>query len=349
MDDKLFPCPICTFQSEHGAWYLDEVNEPVKKVNCLRCGNYIIDDRTASVIPSRIKTKKERLMFSSYINSLQTDVEVDSKLLDSVNLYSNKPTVDERALLILKSLADKYPEIGTGPSFRDMVTVFPQIGDFTIRDFNDETTKFTLKLMSYSWCNSGRELRYLLSDYLIDSKKYLKKVGGPKETFIISPLGWSRIDELKYAQIESNIGFIAMKFDKELISFSRKWFEKAIIDAGYDPKVMYNHPHISIIDNEMKALIRRSKFIVCDLTNNSRGAYYEAGFAHGLKKPVLFLCETGFFDDKGNELTQDGGGVHFDTNHYPFIKWEVDKGDQLTKKLTDWIEATIGPGLNKTA
>ena len=81
------------------------------------------------------------------------------------------------------------------------------------------------------------------------------------------------------------------------------------------------------------------------MTKNSRGAYYEAGFAHGLNIPVIFLCEKGFFDNKENKLSTDDKGVHFDTNHYPIIIWEYDKGDELKKDLQYWIEKTIGRGL----
>ena len=138
-----------------------------------------------------------------------------------------------------------------------------------------------------------------------------------------------------------------MRFIEPLVDYSKSYFETAIVDAGYEPRVLYSHMHNDVIDNEMKALIRKSKFVICDLTGNSYGAYYEAGFAHGLEIPVIFLCEKKYFKKEKNFISDKSEGVHFDTAHYPFIRWEVDKGNELKIELANWIEATIGPGLKK--
>ncbi len=74
---------------------------------------------------------------------------------------------------------------------------------------------------------------------------------------------------------------------------------------------------------------------------NSRGAYYEAGFAHGLGKRVIFLCEKDFFEAKKNELDIKAGGIHFDANHYTFIKWEWEEGEKLKNELRGYIEGAI--------
>ena len=41
----------------------------------------------------------------------------------------------------------------------------------------------------------------------------------------------------------------------------------------------------------MRVQIRASRFVICDLTHGNRGAYWEAGFAEGIGRPVIFVCE----------------------------------------------------------
>ena len=52
-----------------------------------------------------------------------------------------------------------------------------------------------------------------------------------------------------------------------------------------------------LIDNVMRVQIRDSAFILADLTDDNLGAYWEAGFAEGLGKPVIYLCEAARFDN----------------------------------------------------
>ncbi len=93
--------------------------------------------------------------------------------------------------------------------------------------------------------------------------------------------------------------------------------------------------HLDLIDDRIVAGIRKSKFIVADLTENSYGVYYEAGFARGLGLPVIYLCNKKYFEEQK---------VHFDINHYSFLLWENDKGDTIKDNLQLRIEATIGRG-----
>ena len=56
--------------------------------------------------------------------------------------------------------------------------------------------------------------------------------------------------------------------------------------------------------------------------------YFEAGFAMGLGRPVIWTCRK---DDIDN--------AHFDTRQYNHIVWENEK--ELYEKLKNRIEATI--------
>jgi hypothetical protein len=69
-----------------------------------------------------------------------------------------------------------------------------------------------------------------------------------------------------------------------------------------------------------------------DLTNNNLGAYWEAGFAEDLGKPVIYSCEQLFFEE---------GKTHFDANHLYTVKWKSDKLEEACKELKAAIRATF--------
>ena len=99
-------------------------------------------------------------------------------------------------------------------------------------------------------------------------------------------------------------------------------------------------PHANKIDDEIIAEIQRSRFLVADFTHGDDGArggvYYEAGFAHGLNRPVIFSCRENMVDK-----------LHFDTRQYNHILWKNENLDEFRKDLTNRIEALIGEGPNK--
>ena len=67
------------------------------------------------------------------------------------------------------------------------------------------------------------------------------------------------------------------------------------------------------IDERLRVEIRRSRFLIADLTDRNAGAYWEAGFAEGLGKPVIYTCEKSVFEEEK---------THFDTNHMHTVLWD---------------------------
>lgn len=130
-------------------------------------------------------------------------------------------------------------------------------------------------------------------------------------------------------------GFIAMSFKTELNPVSVSGIYPGIENAGYKPLRIDRKDHNNRIDDEIVAEIRKSKFVVADLTGKNAGAYFEAGFAMGLGKPVIWTCQQ-------SEI--DAGNVHFDTRQYSIVSWEPDKLEDFATRLTQRIEATIGRG-----
>ena len=145
----------------------------------------------------------------------------------------------------------------------------------------------------------------------------------------LSLTGWERYEALKSSTlIETKQCFVAMSFKPTLNELYESGIRPAIIDAGYDPVRVDRKEHNEKICDLIIAEIRRSRFVVADFTRQRQGVYYEAGFALGLGRPVIFLCAK-----------KEEKRVHFDTRQYNHIFWETPL--ELREKLKSRIEATI--------
>ncbi len=162
--------------------------------------------------------------------------------------------------------------------------------------------------------------------------------------FLLTLKGLSRL-ETGGAALVSNTAFVAMWFDPEVNDAYGTGIEPAIREAGYEPVRIDLQEHADRIDDRIIAEIRRARFLVCDFTcgllpdggaesGNTAvargGVYYEAGFAHGLGKRVIWTCRRDLIDH-----------VHFDLRQYNCILWEKGKEDELRKALHNRIRAVI--------
>lgn len=147
--------------------------------------------------------------------------------------------------------------------------------------------------------------------------------------------GWERYETEKRGEFEGNYGFIAMQFnDPELDPFVQDVVKPAIKEGiGYDLVDMRDVGRAGVIDNIMCTQIRDSAFVIVDLTHDNPGAYWEAGYAEGLGKPVLYICEETKFEE---------ARTHFDTNHCTTVTWSRDNADNFRQALV----ATLRRSLN---
>lgn len=145
--------------------------------------------------------------------------------------------------------------------------------------------------------------------------------------------GWKQYEAEKSGQLDGNYGFMAMQFDDaELDFFVEDTVKPAVNSVGYDLVTMKDVSAAGVIDNIMSVQIRDATFIVADLTHDNNGAYWEAGYAEGLGKPVIYICEKDKF-----EKTR----THFDTNHRTTIKWSKDDPEQFSKELIATLRRSL--------
>lgn len=145
--------------------------------------------------------------------------------------------------------------------------------------------------------------------------------------------GWDFFENEKKGQISSNYGFIALKFgDDKLDKFLDDHVKPALSEVGFRSVDLRDVSRAGVIDNIMRAQIRDSRFVIADLTHDNSGAYWEAGYAEGLGKPVIYICEASKFDQHQ---------THFDTNHCTTIMWEDSKPNDFVQELVATLQRSI--------
>ncbi len=171
------------------------------------------------------------------------------------------------------------------------------------------------------------EVEYMLS-FLRDSA-YITYNEGPNENEAVDlrlePAGYKRIDELQKTIANGKTVLVAMQFGEKTIPL-REAIRKGISDAGYNAVYIDEVQHNDFITPELLKYIKDSKFVVVDLTHQNNGAYFEEGYAMGLGKAVIQLCQK---DTK----------LHFDIAQKNTIMWKTE--DDIPEMLKNRIQATI--------
>ena len=145
--------------------------------------------------------------------------------------------------------------------------------------------------------------------------------------------GWQHYENLQKGRTHSKTAFMAMPFDApEVQRAYEEAFVPAVESTGFLLERVDTRPEAGSIDDLIRVKIRNSKFIVADLTNENRGAYWEAGYAEGLGKKVIYTCAADYFNSRG---------THFDTRQFLTITWKSDDLDAARENLQATIRNTF--------
>ena len=122
--------------------------------------------------------------------------------------------------------------------------------------------------------------------------------------------------------------FVIMSFSKnpKIERPYQRGIKKVVSSLGFNCVRMDELPHLAKITDKIEECIRGAYFVIADLTENRRNCYYELGYAHGLKKPVILIARR-------------GTKTEFDLSHYPTIFYDSEK--KLSQELERWICGTV--------
>jgi hypothetical protein len=154
--------------------------------------------------------------------------------------------------------------------------------------------------------------------------------------------GWQKYEELQRSVKESRKAFVAMAFiDSENTTtnyfFQRTLMEQYLVPAvkqtGYDiANSLMSEPAAGNLHARLEVEIRAARFVVAELSHHNNGAYWEAGFARGLDKPVIYMYNR---EIAGRSIP------HFDVGSDHIIFWEEDKPEKVAEELKAVIRATL--------
>jgi hypothetical protein len=144
--------------------------------------------------------------------------------------------------------------------------------------------------------------------------------------------GWQKFEELKRAHISSRYAFFARRFNNfELDKAFEECLRPAVEATGSELRIATQRA--GLVDAVIEDEIRRCRFLVADLSDDNAGAYWEAGFAEGLGKPVIYVCCA----KKDGVLKE----THFDANHRNTVRWDLDSLDETGTQLKAVIRNTL--------
>lgn len=179
----------------------------------------------------------------------------------------------------------------------------------------------------------GADLSWLLAESETKSLIVRRDDGSQDLLLRLTLAGWGRYNNLKKGRVESRRVLMAMKFDDpEVDNAVETCFIPAVRTAGFELRSLREGQPSGVIDDQLRVALRNSRFVIADLTHGSHGAYWEAGFAEGLGRPVIYTCRRQEWE---NERT------HFDTNHLVTIVWDPANLEPAGKRLTATIRATL--------
>jgi nucleoside 2-deoxyribosyltransferase len=330
-------CPICGLEA-----YVADAGELFGDfISCGKCGKIIIEDSASSYFKGKDSSRFRACLYY-YLNHFSKNnkktylvIDGDEKS-DKYNTVSVQEinsiyprNISERIDLILQNLAILSGHIGAEIRIPTTPGEFEHILFIGENGSSDERNTI---------------LEMMVSQGLIVNDR-ITKPPVPIEFLRIAFSGWQRIDELNKINSLHLQGFIAMKFDDSMKEIQQA-IEQAISDAGYIPQIMNKHQHNGQVIPEMLYQIRMSDFLVADLTGNRGGVYFEAGYALGLKKEVIFTVNQNILDDEEGIPPQDRrNSPHFDVAQYNQIRYT--SPEDLTQKLKDRIVATVGDRRNR--
>lgn len=305
-------------------------------------GKFAIDEEGLFCLRKNLLSLLAKVNLSRWIwNQIDTGVEqplVDRKLIVECGTYPS-PNVVVRLDEAMKWFGRRQKSIAESLNLQNI--------SWNGANPADRKGFLFLDFLAATSCASVDEGEKLI-EFLIE-KKFLKRHPG-NQTTTVTPIGWDEIVRLSNRTGLGEQAFVAMWFHEEMKGVFEQAIEPAVVAAGYRPVIINKKEHNNQIVDEIIAEIRKSKFVIADFTCGTfesiekdvsgshilkevprGGVYFEAGFAKGLGREVIWTVRR----DRLQYL-------HFDTKQYNFIDWK-DVND-LKLRLMARIVATLGEG-----
>ena len=301
-------CPICESKLSHNESYVK--TGAYEDYECPRCGEFRLSYNLLSEIKNNLEVKVNgRSIVSHWIRIHQSNkpIEISASTMNEIINSFSLPSVKEQADNMIIWLCETFQHPGK-KIYEKIDFLISLIGALDL-----DNVKFIVRSLYRDRMFINYDDRALEIDDTI--------------SVMLSTDAWVKYDELLRATEDSRSAFMAMKFgDMQLERIYKEQIKQAVSEAGFEIKKLDEEPRAGLIDDRLRVEIRKSKFLIADLTHDNNGAYWEAGYAEGLGKQVIYTCRKGV-------------KTHFDTNHHLTVFWE--DTEEGLKEFREYLKATI--------
>lgn len=267
-------CPICGYPSP--PWGRGENDLYI--VDCIRCKKFRIDE--------------EVLRLSGEMQKLRNNADKLSGLNRLLTITAKK------SITIYATNLNKILQDGLIPEREDIV----KKAEFLLNAIKRRTKIYGDIVQvngeidpPLAFAANSQELEALL--LLLQQKgDILIKDQDSNFTYVqITALGWIGLQK----QIkDSNQGFIAVWFDeKGRLDEAILKTQEAIHECGFKSMCIREEYYRETILEKAIGEIKRSRFMVANLTGHRSSVYFEAGYAQGMGIDVIYVCDKEYKDD----------------------------------------------------
>lgn len=309
-------CPVCTAPLRAPVNSRGRTGD-VSFYNCPRCGRFGLTGSAEAVITTKVTEagagtrERTKASIAHTLRKMQASQEwplLDSDVANQIGETLRLPGVQEQADNLIRWLGESAAP-------------------------GDNLTISFLEHGAILGAQSSSGFVFLARGMVDAGQLQGSFPGGDSATVRLSFEGWQRCEELRRGAPSGNRAFVAMQYgDERMDRIVREHFCPAVERTGFNLKRLDDDPRAGLIDDRLRIEIQGARFVLADLTHDNRGAYWEAGYAEGLGKPVIYTCEKKVFDAKKS---------HFDTNHHLYVVWEEEYLGDAMDRLKVTIRATI--------
>ena len=316
-------CPVCAYSGATPVYEPDDALQQMPRYECKYCGPFWVSDIAESVLKDDLARSKQLYKVAAILRERKIAGGGPIRLFSDTDSRSGGQRAN--AGTTIDDVLDRFPKTFADRVDRILLSL-SRLSDYygatvRLRSTGDEPVLFTRHQEEFGgMANYLKKLRYA----------EVTPQGTGLVDLVLTADGWARVEELQATKLgtESKQAFVAMWFSPDLDPIYHGGIASAISDAGFEPIRVDLIEHSDKICDRIIAEIRKSRFLVADFTGHRGGVYFEAGYAMGLGRPVIWLCRE-------NDLVN----TQFDTRQYNHIVWKT--AADLRERLRERIEATI--------
>lgn len=309
---ELKNCPICGYA---GAKQFSRSSRELGGFfQCERCGEYeashnlfIFSDVNAKIQEiSYILSGLARELFETGANPPSFSLENFETLAKRFPVPDVK-SIEEKIKKLLQRVREKTQYFGEEIKLGDIETVVP----LAYAKNSDELAALFTLMTEKKLAKIG-----ILNNENDDGKRTVRMT--------LSANGWDLTNTLEDKNKESDRGFVAVWFHDSM-NENIDAAEQAIIESGFRAICIRDEHFSERIMDKALGEIRRSRFVIVDLTGNRGSVFFEAGFAHGLGIETIYV----YCEEHNGEVTN----LEFYVKHYQCYKYKTPSDLKETLKV----------------